>query len=163
MLRARNRQLPNDLRTDLCSHRFIARGIHGAMIAPLLVAMLALQNAPAPDLAPAPAETAAPFSLDSLPLEQAATARCALAFATVSRWQRIGDARGEAYANIEASGGREFFVRAMARLMDDAGLTREGIMALAASEVNSNSTPQGGERIAGMMPACELMKSAAGL
>lgn len=135
------------------------------MIAHLLVAMLALQSAPAPDLAPAPVpgEAAAPFSLDSLPLEQAATARCALAFATVSRWQRIGDARGEAFANVEASGGREFFVRAMARLMDDAGLTREGIMALAASEVDANSTPAGGERIAAMMPACQLMKSAAGL
>ena len=44
------------------------------MIAHLLVAMLALQSAPATDPAPAPmlTDTAAPFSLDTLPLEQAA-------------------------------------------------------------------------------------------
>ena len=123
-------------------------------------AALALQASPAaPDAAPA--EPA--FSLDALPVEQAATARCAIAFATISRWQKTGDARGKAYPDMEASGGREFFVRAMARLMDDAGLSREDVMTLSFDEVQRNETPEGTERVVAMMPACTLMKSAAGL
>lgn len=133
------------------------------MVTPVLAALLALQAA-APDVAPAPADPAAPaVSLDALPLEQAATARCAIAFATVSRWQKSGDARGSAYPDMETSGGREFFVQAMAKLMDDAGLTREDVMTLSFEEVERNETAEGTERVAAMMPACVLMKSAAGL
>lgn len=110
-----------------------------------------------------PTATDQPPSLDALPIEQAAAARCAIAFAAVSRWQKSGDARGQAYPDIEADGGREFFVRTMARLMDDAGLTRDDVMALAFREVESNENAEGEARIAAMMPACQMMKSAAGL
>jgi hypothetical protein len=131
------------------------------MLSLILAAALALQSAP---VSPAPApEPNAPVSLDSLPIEQAGAARCAIAFATVSRWQKAGDARGSGYPDIETTGGREFFVRVMVKLMDDAGLTREDIAALSVRGVEENQAPDGAERIKTMMPACELMKSAAGL
>lgn len=131
------------------------------MLTTLLAATLASQNAPAIIAPDQPAET--PVSLDALPIEQAASARCAIAFATVSRWQKAGDERGKAYPDMEAGGGREFFVRVMARLMDEAGLTRENIAALSVNEAQRNDSPEGAARLAQMMPACELMKSAAGL
>ncbi|MFO6446293.1 hypothetical protein ACLBKU_04040 [Erythrobacter sp. NE805] len=130
------------------------------MLTPFLLAALALQDTPAAEPAPPPR---APVTIDALPIEQAAAARCAIAFATVSRWQRVGDARGSAYPDIAAGGGREFFVRVMAKLMDEAGLTREDVVALAEAGVEDHDRPDGAERIAALMPACQLMKSAAGL
>jgi hypothetical protein len=131
------------------------------MLISLLAATLALQTAPAPP----PADLREPQSavtLEQLPIEQAAAARCAIAFATVSRWQNAGDARGAAYPDL-ASGGREFFVRVMAKLMDEAGLTRADVIALASRGVEDHEKPDGAERVAAMMPACQTMKSAAGL
>lgn len=135
------------------------------MVTPLiLAATLALQAATAPPAlptpAPPPAETITP---DDLPIEQAAAARCAIAYATVGRWQTTGDARGRGFADVAAGGGREFFVQVMVRLMDDAGLTRAHVQALAARGFSDYDTPDGLKRIEAMMPACELMKSAAGL
>jgi hypothetical protein len=138
------------------SHEFIGQGIEVPMLTMILIAALALQSAPAD----APAR---PISLDALPIEQAATARCAFAFATVSRWQKADDARGRAFPDIAAEGGREFFVQAMAGLMDAAALTRADVMALAAQEAEGHGQPGGTERIAAIMPACLMMKSAAGL
>lgn len=132
------------------------------MLTPLLVAALALQDAPASP-APAAPEANAVVTIDMLPIEQAAGARCAIAFATVSRWQKTGDARGQGYPDIEAAGGREFFVRVMAKLMEDTGLGREDIAVLSARALEDYETPEGAARIKAMMPACELMKSAAGL
>ncbi len=132
------------------------------MLMPLLAAALALQDAPAP----APADPPAPQSavtIDQLPIEQAAAARCAIAFATVSRWQRAGDPRGQAYPDMEAGGGREFFVQVMAKLMEEAGLSRDDVVALAVSGVEDHDRPDGAERVAALMPACQSMKSAAGL
>jgi hypothetical protein len=131
------------------------------MLTLLLAATLALQDAPVIMAHEPPAEVS--VSLDALPIEQAAAARCAIAFATVSRWQKTGEERGKAYPDMEAGKGREFFVRVMARLMDEAGFTREDIAALTVSEAQRNDSPEGAARISQMMPACELMKSAAGL
>lgn len=132
------------------------------MLAPLLAALLAAQAAPE---SPAPAVSGANavVTLDALPLEQAAAARCAVAFATVSRWQKTGDARGKEYSDIEASGGREFFVRVMAKLMEDTGLGREDVISLTTRAADDNEGEGGADRIRAMMPACQLMKSAAGL
>jgi hypothetical protein len=128
------------------------------MLIPLLAAAaLALQPAPVPP------ETNASATLDALPLEHAAAARCAVVFATVSRWQKAGDARGSEYPDIEAAGGREFFVRVMAKVMEDTGLGREDIIALSTSAADENEGEGGAERIKAMMPACNLMKTAAGL
>lgn len=131
------------------------------MIATLLAA-LAAQSVPA---APPPARPGgnAIVTLDALPLEHAAATRCAVAFATVSRWQKTGDARGGSFPDIEASGGREFFVRVMAKLMEDTGLGREDIITLTTRAADDNEGEGGEARIRAMMPACEMMKSAAGL
>jgi hypothetical protein len=127
------------------------------MLMPLLAAALALQDAPAaPSAEP-------PVTLEQLPLEQAAAARCAITFATVGLWQRTGDARGQAYPDAAAGGGREFFVQVMAKLMDEARLSRENVVAIATRGVEEHDRPDGAERIAAMMPACQMMKSAAGL
>jgi hypothetical protein len=132
------------------------------MLTPILVAALALQTAPE---SPPPAASGANavVSLDALPLEQAAATRCAVAFATVSRWQKTGDARGRDYPDIEAAGGREFFVRVMAKLMEDTGLGREEIIALSTRAADENEGEGGAARVKAMMPACNLMKTAAGL
>lgn len=130
------------------------------MLTPLLAAALALQaTRPIPE--PVPPKQGAD-AIDDLPIEQAAAVRCAIAYATVSRWQKAGDARGSAYPDAEAQGGREFFVRVMAKLMDT-GVTRESIVMMTTEAAARNDTPEGAERIAQMMPACELLKSASGL
>lgn len=136
------------------------------MLTPLLAAALALQAAPAPATAPSSGDPSAPQSaitLDQLPIAQAAAARCAIAFATVSRWQKAGDPRGSAYPDVETGAGREFFVQVMAKLMDEAGLTRDNVVALAFDGVEDHDKPDGAERVAALMPACQTMKSAAGL
>lgn len=144
------------------SHRFISAGIEEAMLMPLLAAALALQDAPAPAPADPPALQSS-ITIDQLPIEQAAAARCAIAFATVSRWQKEGDPRGTAYPDMEAGGGREFFVQVMVKLMDEAKLSRDDIVALAVRGVEEHNKPDGAERVAAMMPACNSMKSDAGL
>lgn len=126
----------------------------------IFAAALALQSAPAAT-PPEPPKSA--ISIEQLPIGQAATARCAIAFATVSRWQKAGDPRGAAYPDMEAGGGREFFVQVMAKLMDEASLTRENIIALAFEGVEDHDKPNGADRIAALMPACQTMKLAAGL
>jgi len=138
------------------------------MLTPLLAAALALQAAPA---APPPAAAAPPppsppesaITLDQLPIAQASVARCAIAFATVGRWQKAGDPRGSAYPDMEAGAGREFFVQVMAKLMDEAGLTRDNVITLAFDGVEDHDKPGGAERVAALMPNCQTMKSAAGL
>lgn len=132
------------------------------MLSVLLAALLAAQDAP-PSPPPAVPEANATVTLEALPLEHAAAARCAVAFATVSRWQKAGDARGSDYPDIEAAGGREFFVRVMAKVMEDTGLGREDIIALSARAADENEGEGGAERVRAMMPACNLMKTAAGL
>jgi hypothetical protein len=133
------------------------------MLTPLLAAALALRDAPAspvPAPAPPPAEA---ITLDDLPMDQAAATRCAIAYATLARWQQAGDARGSGFAAGAGSSGREFFVRVMAKLMDDARLTRAHVEALTARGFAENDTPEGAARLKAMLPACDLMKSAAGL
>ena len=132
--------------------------MHAPLLAALLVAQAAPENPP-----PAASGANAVVTLDALPLEQAAAARCAVAFATVSRWQKTGDARGSSYPDIEASGGREFFVRVMAKLMEDTGLGREDVISLTTRAADNNEGEGGAERVKAIMPACEMMKSAAGL
>ncbi len=135
------------------------------------LAAIALQSAPvlvpppASELSTADRPVPAPplASLDDLPIEQAAGPRCGIAFATVSRWQKGGDPRGTGYIDMEAQGGREFFIRTMAGLMEEFELTRDQIQTLAFNEVNKLNNSEGAERIAAMMPACLLMKRSAGL
>jgi len=125
------------------------------MITTLLAAALALQAAPA---APAPAPAS---SLAELDVEEAAALRCAVAFAFVSDWQKAGDARGAPWPGLAEAGGREFFVRTMAQLMDRRRLDRQGVLDLVA--LQSERFKASPDEVPAMMPACLLLKSAAGL
>jgi len=148
---------------------FVARGSRGFMGAAIREAMsfqtlaaafalIALQTAPQ-----ASASTGPISSIEELPIEQSAAPRCAVAFAIVGGWQSSGDARGSAYPDMASEGGREFFVRAMAGLMEAQGLTREAATAIIMREVRRLSTEQGATQIEAMMPACLLMKRSTGL
>ena len=68
-----------------------------------------------------------------LSLEHRMTLRCSAAFALVAHGQERGDARALAYPRLGGEA-REFFVRAAAQVMDEAGLDEEGIRAALAAE-----------------------------
>lgn len=109
----------------------------------------------------APPAGEAPVSLDALDLEQAAALRCAVAIALVNGWQTDGDERGAAYPALTGDGAREFFVRTMARLMDERGLERSGVLDLVALQyARFEERPA---TVAEIMPACMMMKRSAGL
>ena len=59
------------------------------------------------------------------------------------------------------SGGREFFVQAMVRLMDETGLSREALKDLVNLEVQAHMADQG-EAALQMVPGCLLLKDATG-
>ena len=65
---------------------------------------------------------AAPVEPAPLSLQQSTALRCSAAFALGAALQNRGEAT--TWPPLAARG-REFFVRALARLMDDAGLTRD--------------------------------------
>lgn len=110
----------------------------------LLAAALALQAAPAaPDLSQ----------------EQRALLRCAAAFAIVADGQARGNAAARQWPPLETRG-REFFVRALAQLMDQTGLDREGINRLASGA--AQGLRDRGE-VDQVMPSCLLMLEASGL
>lgn len=147
----------------------ISRG----MFIPFLAAAIALQALPdasapdtsapdksAPDAAaPAPAPVT---SLDELPIAEATAPRCAIAFALVGQWQKAADPRGSAWPDMETGGGREFFVQAMAELMDARALDRTALLDVVARETERLQAA-GDDRITGMMPGCLMIKQAAGL
>ena len=115
------------------------------MFTPFLAAALALQLAPA---APQP-----------LSQEHRALLRCAVAFAMVSGAQANDDAQALKWPEL-GTRGREFFVRAMAQLMDATGRDRAAISALANTE--SQALAASGET-GKIMPSCLLMLEASGV
>ncbi|MEP3422908.1 MAG: hypothetical protein ABJN35_14305 [Erythrobacter sp.] len=102
-------------------------------------------------------------SLDQLPIEQAASMRCSVAFALVTRWQNQGDPRGANYPDLEADGGREFFVRSLSPLMRDRGMSGTEVQTMILREVQELEQIDNGAQAQSMMPACLLMKQSAGL
>jgi hypothetical protein len=131
------------------SHRFIWQGIGEAMftafLTPVLSAALALQAAPAQ---PQP-----------LSQENRALLRCAVAIAMVSGGQAKGEAAALKWPEL-GTRGREFFVRAMAQLMDATGRDRAAIAALANGEAQALAASDETGKI---MPACLLMLEASGV
>ncbi len=115
------------------------------LLAPLLSAALALQAAPA---------TPQPLSQ-----ENRALLRCAVAFAIVSGGQTNGDAQALKWPGL-GTRGREFFVRAMAQLMDATGRDRAAISALANTEAQTLSA---NDEVGKIMPSCLLMLEASGV
>ena len=119
------------------------------MLTPFLAAALALQAAPA-----APASEPAVVSQ-----ENRALLRCAAAFALVANRQAQGEERARQWPDVGARG-REFFVRAMAQLMDATGLDRPGITRLAGDEAKALVASGEADSI---MPSCLLMLQSSGL
>ena len=120
-----------------------------AVLAPALLAQAAAAPPPITD-----------FS--QLPITEATGPRCAIAFAIVGQWQKAGEARGQPWPDMASAGAREFFVQAMAGLMDARQLDREALLALIARE-SERLQAAGDAQIAAMMPACLNVKQSAGL
>ncbi|MFN3990146.1 MAG: hypothetical protein ACK4IS_07795 [Erythrobacter sp.] len=118
-----------------------------------LAPALLVQAAPAP-----PPVT----DLAQLPVIEATGPRCALAFAIVGQWQKAGEARGAQWPDMQTGGAREFFVQAMAGLMEARSLDREALLAIVAREFERLQAA-GDAGIAAMMPACLAVKRSAGL
>lgn len=97
-----------------------------------------------------------------LPLEEATAARCGIAFAAVTQWQAADDPRGADWPNLEARGAREFFVQAMAQIMERHSLGREDVSRLVQREFEGHLADEG-VGIAAMMPGCLLALDAAKL
>lgn len=130
-----------------------------AALAPALLLQSAGTAPPADGAVPASSPM---LDLAQLPINEATGPRCAIAFALVGQWQKAGDARGSQWPDMEVSGGREFFVQAMAGLMDARELDRPALLGLVARE-SERLQALGDEQIAGMMPGCLMIKQAAGL
>jgi hypothetical protein len=103
-----------------------------------------------------------PLELSQLPVTQSAAPRCAIAMALMGERQRQGDERARAWPDLQGAGAREFFVQSMAKLMDDRGLDRPALLDLLGRETQ-RLKGEGDDQIAAMMPACLMMKQAAGL
>lgn len=119
------------------------------MLTTLLAAALAVQSAPA-----AAAPEPAPLSQ-----ENRALLRCAAAFALVAEGQAKGNAAAAKWPPLGARG-REFFVRALAQLMDATALDRGGIARLAGAEAKSLSDKGEVDQI---MPTCLIMLESSGI
>lgn len=107
------------------------------------------------------AQDQAPEEGPKLTLQQSASLRCGVVFGTITAAQDRGDEDALAFPPMKERG-REFFVRTMAKLMDDENLDRDQVKALVMGQieeiVETNTTD-----VADEMPACMLMLEAAGL
>jgi hypothetical protein len=83
--------------------------------------------------APTVAAAQAPAPTPQLSLDQRMLLRCSAAFAMVVNGQENGNAEALRYPDL-AQRGREFFVRASAQVMDEAGLDRAQIAAALSAE-----------------------------
>lgn len=102
-----------------------------------LIATPAAVQAQTPTPAPTPTHGQARPEIEQadpqLTLEQRAMMRCSAAFAITAFRQDNGDAAALRFPDMSARG-QEFFVRAIARLMDETGLNRSEVEALLSSE-----------------------------
>lgn len=119
-----------------------------ALAAALAFAPLSLQAAP---IAPAPQV--------QLTQENAALLRCSAAFALVSFGQANGNEASMRWPLLDPRG-QEFFVRSMAKLMDDTGLSRDEVSQLASAEAQRLLDE---DQVDAVMPACLLMLEASGV
>jgi hypothetical protein len=113
------------------------------MLAVLLVAVPASAQAPPRELS----------------LEHRMMLRCSAAFALVANRQAAGEASARQYPPLMERGG-EYFVRASAKVMDEAGLDRPAITAALQAEAQALTQ---GTTLAAIMPACLSALDAAGL
>lgn len=111
---------------------------------------------PAPQSAP-PVAPIAP--VPELSQDSRTALRCSAAFALVSFNQAAGDPAAARWPDVDERG-REFFVRALARLMDETGIDREGAAELARREAQHLLEAQEVDKV---MPSCLAMLDASGL
>ena len=97
------------------------------------------------------AQTAAVPPASELSLEQRTAIRCSSLFAIVARQQEAGDAEALEYPPMMPRG-REFFVRTMAKMMEDPTFDRERVRGLLADEAQSLASDR--EAQAAAMPPC---------
>ena len=107
--------------------------------------------------APATAQIAEPQP--QLSLEHRMLLRCSAAFALVAYRQEAGDASASQYPPLKERGS-EYFVRASARVMDEAGLDRAAVADALQAEAR---TLLQGNSLAAVMPVCLTALDAAGL
>lgn len=86
-----------------------------------------------------------------LTLEHRMLLRCSSAFALVAHGQQSGDAAMLGYPSV-AERGREYFVQAMVRVMDDTGMARDEVAEQLTQEAQRLMADE--EGIAQIMPAC---------
>ena len=96
---------------------------------PVLASVIALTAA----FAACPLAAQAPTATAALSQEHRMLLRCSAAFAIVADAQERGPAGASNYPAL-AGPGREFFVRASARVMDEVGLDRQQISAALTAE-----------------------------
>lgn len=109
-------------------------------------------------MSPAPAQ-AADNGEASLSLENRTLLRCAAAFALLSRAQEAGEEASQKWPEL-GDRGREFFVRALAQVMDQSAMGREEISQATGDE--AQKIQQTGE-LDKIMPACLLMLENSGV
>ena len=112
-------------------------------------------------LAPVLALLATPLAAQPTPLslEHRMLLRCSAAFALVAARQDAGDAEALAYPPLKERG-REFFVRASAKVMDEAKLDRAALAEAMRSEAEAMVDAPSLDQI---MPPCLDALTAAGL
>ena len=103
-------------------------------------------------VAPVPADSAEAEET-KLSLENRSLLRCAAAFALVVRAQKDGEESALKWPEL-GERGREFFVRALAQVMDQTGYDREGLARV--TGVEAQQIRDSGE-LDKMMPACLVM------
>lgn len=104
----------------------------------------------------ATAAPAAPPPLLSPP--QAAALRCGVVFARAARMQAERDPAAAGWP-VLAVRGREYFVRVLARLVDDTGASRETLAGMAAREAAALT----GAAVQAAMPPCLALLEASGI
>ena len=107
-----------------------------------------------------PLPQSAPVDDVKLSIEQQTALRCSAAFAVVAQGQANGNAAAQAYPDLSQRG-REYMVRNMARLMDQASLDRTGVSRLLSAQVQQLWDEE--DAIAAIMPPCLSLLDATGL
>jgi len=115
----------------------------GAVIVALVGSALLTGAGPAPELS----------------LEHRMMLRCSAAFALVAYRQGTGDAEADRYPPLKERGS-EYFVRASARVMEEAGLDRAAISAALQAEAHALAQR---DALDAVMPVCLSVLDAAGL
>lgn len=109
------------------------------------------------------AQAAAPLAVDTpskpLTMEQQTAVRCSVAFALAAQRQKAGAGADPGWPDLSTRG-REYFVRTMAQLMDETGVTRSGLAQYIQPETAALEAPGQLEQV---MPSCLVMLEASGL